>query len=184
MNQKKLGRSLIRLRSERGVSLREAARRAEISPASLSAIEKGRSSPTLATLSKILKALGTGLADFFAAAPEADESPVFHPAEMRSVEDAHRKYVLLFPRRGGLKFDMVHETISPSEGESEWEVHDCDMGGIVLQGGPARLEIEGRGAWALRRGDVFYVKAGLRHRAVNLGRRPLRQITVWYPPKY
>ena len=184
MDPKELGRNLIQLRTERGVSLREAARRAEISPASLSAIEKAQSSPTLATLSKILKALGTGFADFFSAVPEANESPVFHPAEMRTIEDAHRKYVLLFPKRSDLKFEMVHETIAPAEAETEWEVHDCDLGGIVLQGGPARLEIEGRGAWPLRRGDVFYVKAGLRHRAINLGRRPLKQITVWSPPKY
>lgn len=184
MNSTELGQNLVRLRTERGASLRQVARRAEISPASLSAIEKARSSPTLATLNKILKALGTGFAEFFATAPETPESPVFHPAQMRTIEDAHRKYVLLFPKRNDLKFEMVHETIAPTETESEWEVHDCDMGGIVLQGGPARLEIEGQGAWILQRGDVFYVKAGLRHRAVNLGRGPLKQITVWHPPKY
>ena len=184
MDPESLGQNLIQLRAGRGASLREVARQAGISPASLSAIEKGQSSPTLATLNKVLKALGTGFADFFSSAPQVNESPVFRPGEMRTIEDAHRTYVLLFPRRGDLKFEMVHETIAPTEAEPEWEVHDCDLGGLVLQGGPARLEIDGQGTWRLRRGDVFYVKAGLKHRAINLGHRPLKQITVWGPPKY
>ena len=175
---------LRQLRAERGESLREVARAAELSPASLSAIENGGSSPTLATMSRVLKALGTSFAEFFAPLPAADESPVFPAAEMRTVEDAHRQYTLLLPHRADLKFEMVHETLSPAEADSEWETHECDVGGVILHGGPARLEIEGRGEWTLRRGDTFYVAGGQRHREINLGKRPLKQITVWYPPKY
>ena len=179
-----LGKHLRQLRTRRGIGLRELSRGADISPASLSAIENGRSSPTLATLNKILKALGTGFADFFAGAPAADRPPVFHVKNMQIIRDQHRRYVLLFPNQKDLRFEMIHETVEPSETESEWEVHDCDMGGVILQGGPVRLEIRGHGDWPLRRGDAFYVKAGLKHRAINLGARALKQITVWYPPKY
>ena len=184
MRPEKLGRHLTRLRKEHRIGLRELSRAAKMSPASLSAIEKGQSSPTLATLHKILKALGTDFAEFFVSTTEQDGSPVFHARDTRTIEDAHRKYTLLFPKRKDFRFEMIRETIAPSETESEWETHDVDMGGVVLNGGPVRLEIEGEGEWRLTRGDAFYIKAGLKHRATNLGSKPLKLITVADPPRY
>ena len=63
-------------------------------------------------------------------------------------------------------------------------MHDCDLAGVVLSGGPSRLEFEGIGEWTLKVGDAFYVKAGTKHRQVNLGKRDLKQVTVMNPPKY
>jgi len=179
-----LGQHLNQLRKQAKVSLRELARAAEISPASLSAIEKSQSSPTLDTLHKILKALGTNFADFFAANPGSEQSPVFPATETKPITDAHRRYVLLFPKREDLRFGMVHELIAPFETEPTWEAHDFDLGGLVIGGGPARLEIEDRGSWELGKWDAFYVKAGWRHRAINLGSEPLELITVADPPGY
>jgi transcriptional regulator with XRE-family HTH domain len=186
MDPAELGPHIQQLRNRRGVSLRELARDAEMAPASLSAIEKGSSSPTLATLHKVLKALGTDFAEFFQNGSTVEETPVFPASRMRSLEDAHRRYVLLFPRREDLRFEMVAETLEPgeSEGELEWETHDCDLGGQVLSGGPLKLEIRDRGQWTLRRGDAFYIHAGQPHRARNLGRRPLKMISVVDPPRY
>ena len=79
---------------------------------------------------------------------------------------------------------MVQEIILPSEKSSEWEVHDCDIGGVILLGGPAKIEIESNGKYTLQRGDAFYVKAGLKHRMINLGRRQLKQLTIMAPPRY
>jgi len=36
----------------------------------------------------------------------------------------------------------------------------------------------------VRKGDSFYIKAGWKHRGTNLGRAPLRLITVADPPQY
>ncbi|NIA07062.1 MAG: helix-turn-helix domain-containing protein [Actinobacteria bacterium] len=178
------GKDIQRLRKQAGMSLRELSRKASMSPASISAIEKDDSSPTLATLQKILKALGTNFVEFFTNSDQVGESPVFPGAKMRSIEDAHRSYTLLFPRRNDLRFELIRETISPKETESEWERHDFDIGGVVLGGELAHLEIEGTGQWQLIPGDAFYVKAGQKHRAVNLGHRPLELITVVHPPRY
>src|ERR1700752_49102 len=57
-----------RLRSERerhGVSLRELARRLEISPSALSQIETGRSRPSVGTLYAIVSELGLSLDELF-----------------------------------------------------------------------------------------------------------------------
>lgn len=179
-----VGGRLARLRKKAGLGLRELGRQAGMSPAALAAIEKGRSSPTLATLNKLLRALGTDFAHFFAAPPASEESPVFAAGTMQIIQDAFRQYRFLLPRREDFRFEMLMETIARTETEPEWEVHDCDLGGVVLAGGPARLEIEGRGQWTVRKGGSFYIKAGLRHRAVNLGRGDLKILTVFDPPRY
>ena len=183
MEPEKLGAALTSLRKKANVGLRELARMAEMSPASLVAIEKGASSPNLATLHKLLRVLNTSFAEFFAGGGEESQLPVFAGAQMRSVCDAHREYRFLFPRRVDIKFEMVHETIAPSEQEATWEAHDCDLGGVVLSG-QGQLEIEGQGQWELKQGDSFYIKAGAKHRLLNLGKRPIKQITVMDPPRY
>ncbi len=184
MEPKELGRTIRRLRTEAGIGLRQLGRLADISPASLTAIEKGASSPTLATLHKVLKALGTDFAEFFANSAENTQMPVFSHRDMRSVSDEHREYTFVLPNRQDMRFEIIRETIAPSESKSEWEVHDCDVGGVILSGGPARLEIEGQGQWSLRQGDSFYIKAGFKHRLINLGKRAIKQITVMDPPRY
>ena len=144
------GQSLKALRNDMGISLRELARMTGMSAAYIVSIEKGTSSPTIATLSKVLKALGTDLATFFANASSEPEKPVFHSKSMKSVCDEHREYVFLLPKRSDMRFEMVNETILSSEQDSEWEVHDCDVGGIIISGGPAELEIENVGKWPLK----------------------------------
>ncbi|MFZ4395249.1 MAG: helix-turn-helix domain-containing protein [Kiritimatiellia bacterium] len=184
VGDKGLGARLMQLRERQSVGLRELSRRAGLSASSLSAVEKGRSSPTLATLQRILQALGTGFGEFFAApvAPEAE--PVFRSGNMAIVRDPHRIYTLLFPRRDDLRFEALHETLMPIESAPEWEIHAFDVGGVLLKGGPVRLEIEGRGAWRVNRGDAFYIKAGEKHRARNEGDGNAVQITVMCPPRY
>ncbi|HIJ73625.1 MAG TPA: helix-turn-helix domain-containing protein [Candidatus Hydrogenedentes bacterium] len=184
MDPSNAGELIKNLRKEKGVSLREISRQVGVSPASLSAIEKGQSSPTLATLHRILKGLGTDFAEFFANPSGENTSPVFPSRNIRCVSDAYRVAELLFPKRDDFRFEMLFETVMPLESEPEWEVHDCDVGGVVLEGGPMRLEIEGVGEWTLGAKDAFYVKAGLEHRATNLGKNPLRLVTTYEPPRY
>lgn len=182
--ERKFGALLLQLRTRRGVSLRELSRRANLSPSSLSAIEKERSSPTLATLQRILQALGANFVDFFGAPAAPDTEPVFRSAAMATLRDPHRLYTLLFPRRDDLRFEMLHETLAPTETAPEWETHAFDVGGVLLKGGPVRLEIAGRGQWRVNRGDAFYVKAGEKHRARNEGGANAVQITIMCPPRY
>ena len=184
MEPTELGRTIQGLRTQKGVGLRELARMTEMSPASIVAIEKGASSPNLATLHKMLKALGITFAEFFANSSDQTQLPVFSSKDMRSVSDEEREYTFLFPKRVDMRFEMVHEIIAPSEKQSDWEVHDCDLGGLILSGGPAMLEIEDRGKWTIRKGDSFYIKAGFKHRLMNQGKRPVKQIMVMDPPRY
>ena len=185
METKGIGKKIKMLRTRAGVGLRGLSRLAEISPASLTTIEKGETSPTLATLQKILKALGISFADFFAGVTPSNDSPVYPLKDMKSIKDEQRQYTFMLPRRTDVRFGMVYETIAASgDAEVEWESHNFDLGGVIISGGAAKLEIEGQGSWTVKKGDAYYVKAFLKHRLINTGKRPLKQITVMDPPVY
>jgi transcriptional regulator with XRE-family HTH domain len=179
-----LGNALRSLRLKRGLGLRELGRQSGMAAASLSAIENGASSPTFATLHKVLRVLGTDFAEFFATPPDELRVPVFAAKDQRVLADRFRRYVFPFPKRKDIRFEAILETILPTEKRSQWETLDCDMAGIVLAGGPLKLEIRGTGSWTLRRGDAFYVREGQEHHAINASHRPVRLVTIFYPPRY
>jgi len=178
------GKRLKSLRVKAKLGLRELSRKADIAPASLSAIEKGLSSPTLGTLHKVLKALSTDFPTFFAGPSQVNGSPIFRAADMKVAEDAYRKYVFCLPKGKDFRFEILLETIFPTEKDPVWEEHECDFAGVILEGGPVKLEIEGIGEWSLQENDSYYVKAGQKHRASNLGETPMKMITIWEPPLY
>src|SRR5215217_2185629 len=63
------------LRAERGLTLRQAAERVRVRPATLSDIEHGRSQPHDVTLAKIAKAYGVPLADLLEEPVPLGEAP-------------------------------------------------------------------------------------------------------------
>ena len=172
------------LRKHARISLRELGRKAGLAPASLSAIERGISSPTLGTLHKILRALGTDFAGFFAGTGGPGVSPVFKASDGRIATDARQSCTLLFPKRGDLKFEIMRERIRPTAQPSEWETFDFDVGGLMLSGSVFVIEIEQRGEWPMGVGDAFYIPAGTKHRSTNRGQEPVEIVTVCSPPRY
>ena len=70
-----IGERLLSLRKERKISQRELARIADISPNSVSLIERGKISPTVATLQNIAMAFGVKIGYFF---EERDNRSIVH----------------------------------------------------------------------------------------------------------
>ena len=184
MDPVSVGQAIRALRMQKRVGLRELCRNAEISPATLSAIEGGHSSPTLATMHRILRVLGTDFATFFTNNTGPADSPVFRADQMTQISDGQRQCTFLFPRRANIRFTMARETQPALEQEAEWEEHDCDLGGVVIEGGPLEIEVAGQKTWRLSKGDSFYIPAGTRHRGRNIGRRTLHLVTTYDPPRY
>lgn len=179
--------SLLRLREmrrEAGMTLRDLARKCGIAPGYLSNLERGSNSPTLATLRRILSALGTDLEAFFANGAEPPASRyAFRRETMKTVSDAKRHYTFLFPRSPDVKAEVLDEYMKPGEAVAEFEVLECDVGGLVLEG-LLELEIRGEPREMLRAGDAFYVPAGATHRGRCLSAEPVHLVTFYVPPKY
>jgi len=173
------------LRERAGLSLREVGGAADVAASYLSSLERGGSSPTLATLRRILVALGTDLETFFAetAAPTEPGEHVFRREHMRTATDPCRRYTFLLPRRKELQAEMLDEYLLPGERNPEFEVLESAVSGVVLAG-MMELEIEGRPAELVRPGDAFHVPACTPHRGRCISTEPARLITVFVPPNY
>lgn len=174
--------ALAALRRRAGLSVRKLAELSDVSAGMISFMERGRTSPSLVTLQKVLHALGTDLGTFFAGGSQDQSGPVYPRERMKSAQDAHRSYAFVFPRRDDIALQMMDETLRPGR-KPEFETLACDVGGYVLAG-TLRLEIGGEPPRDLRPGDGFYVNKGRKHRGYAIGKEPVRLISVQSPPNY
>jgi transcriptional regulator with XRE-family HTH domain len=78
-----VGRHLKELRSERGLSLRALAALCDLSPNTISLIERGETSPSVSTLQRLATALGVPITHFFTEPVEKMEV-IVTPAEERA----------------------------------------------------------------------------------------------------
>lgn len=74
----KIGSKIKRMRIQQELTLEELASRCELTKGFLSQLERDLTSPSIATLSDILEALGSSLSEFFTDSPE--EQIVFRQA--------------------------------------------------------------------------------------------------------
>jgi transcriptional regulator with XRE-family HTH domain len=108
-----LGQSIRDLREQRGLSLRELARRVNVSPSFVSQIELGKANPSVGTLYSLLSVLGTTLDDLIAGRGGAGPAPTDPPRADGHPPDA-------WPR--------VDEPVQPATGRQRVE-----MSGVVWE---------------------------------------------------
>jgi transcriptional regulator with XRE-family HTH domain len=173
-----------RLRAERerrGISLRELARRLEISPSAISQIETGRARPSVATLWAIVTELGMSLDDLFA--PEADRPPSTLPVVSADAREALQLAT-------GVRWERMTANADPDV-DFIWVVYDVggssspDDGfirhagreyGLVLSG---TLEVTvGFERSVLGPGDSISFDSTTPHRLRNAGDEPVTGVWV------
>jgi transcriptional regulator with XRE-family HTH domain len=174
-----------RLRAERerrGISLRELARRLDISPSAISQIETGRARPSVATLWAIVTELGMSLDDLFA--PEANAA---RPGALPVVSAGEREALQLAT---GVRWERL-TAAADSDVDFIWVVYDVggssspDDGfirhagheyGLVLSG---RLEVTvGFETRVLGPGDSIDFESTTPHRLRNAGDEPVTGVWV------
>jgi transcriptional regulator with XRE-family HTH domain len=179
-----VGPRLRHIRLERGLSLRDLAAAAGISPSVLSNFERGQVSPTLATTHKILAALNLSIAELFGSYRDqpAERPQYVFPAEgVHTVRTEERLLRSLLPSGPDFACQMFYEEIEPGAHREEIEAHPRDLVGYILAG-ELILQITGGSEpqeLVVAKGQVFYIPAGLEHRAVNRGAQRARVISLF-----
>lgn len=186
-----VGGRLRELRQAAGMSQRELALRAGVPNGQIAMVEGNKSSPSVASLRKILDGLSMTLADFFNECGPRNEERVFFSASdfldltshihgtmkdkvgrviLRQVGDAHAH-----------NLQILHERYEPGAdtGESMLE-HNSHEGGIVLSGA---IEITvGDQVRVLRQGEAYLFSSRLKHRFRNIGSEPCEIVSACTPP--
>ena len=183
MNGERIGQRVQTLRKRCGLSIRQLAGLAQVTPGIISCIERGKNSPSISTMQKILSALGTNLASFFAVEKQRQEGPVFLREHMRAISDGDRTYAIVFHKQPGVGIEMFDETIRPAKRRPPFETLKCDVAGYILSGNLV-LEIEKQPKQSLRPGDAFYIRKGQEHRGYATKDEPVRLVTTYHPARY
>jgi transcriptional regulator with XRE-family HTH domain len=201
-----VGQQLRKRREEQGLSLREVARRLDISPSALSQIETGKSRASVSTLYAIVSELGMSLDELFghAPAPATSAAPAKatvarkriakapSAAQSASADEryqAHDERAIL-DLESGVRWERLTPRHDPeadflyvtydvggsSSGSDQFIRHSGREYGLVLSG---TLEVTvGFDTYSLGPGDSISFDSTIPHRLRNVGTEPVHG--VWF----
>lgn len=161
-----VGGRLQAVRKQHGLSQRELARRAEVTNSTLSMIEQGKVSPSIASLEKIVNAIPMSIQEFFSDSLELTP-PVFRFEHFVHVEKDLVDYrVMPLNQSSSPSVFLAQQTYMPgARVTSEWMVRDGYIGGILSRG-ELQLHLEGT-VYDLKPGDGFYFSLHRSHSFLN-----------------
>jgi transcriptional regulator with XRE-family HTH domain len=185
-----VGARLKAAREKRGLSQRELARRAGVTNGTISLIEQNLSSPSVASLRKVLGGLPMTLAEFFSQDDLPPAEQIFFQAdelvELASDIPANRKGTISFRQVGDLRgrnLQILYERYEPGAdtGTGKYMLkHDSEEGGIVLEG---HIELTvGDQKRTLGPGDAYLFDSKIPHRFHNTGDTVCILISACTPP--
>ena len=137
--------SLRAQRQQRGWSLDRCAAETGVSKAMLGQIERGESSPTVATLWKIAGGFNTSLSSFLEPTPEPDTGPLYRQPDALRQQPAGDGMLVapLFPFEARFGFEMLELTLLPGY-ERRSDPHESGViEHVIVQKGEMELLLEG-----------------------------------------
>ncbi len=187
-----IGARLKALRMSRRLSQRELARKSGVTNGLISQIEQNHSSPSVASLKRILDSIPLSLSEFFAPEFEDREQIFFRAAELHELNP--QKIFRNFVASDGISLrqvgtaanhaiQMLHERYEAGADTGiEKYSHDSEEAGIVISG---RIEITvGDQVADLGPGDAYLFDSRIPHRFRNTGAEPCIIVSACTPPSF
>ncbi|MFI0400459.1 MAG: cupin domain-containing protein [Thiolinea sp.] len=175
-----LGARLRYVRQAAGLSQRELAKRAGMTNAAISVIENNQSSPSVASLKKVLEVIPLSLTDFFALETPAEYKIFFQSEELVPITQGAVHYRQV----GDMRYhnlQILHERYTPGAdtGRSMLQ-HESEEGGIILEG---MIELTvGERKTILKAGDAYLFDSRQPHRFRNIGKTDCVIVSACTPP--
>jgi transcriptional regulator with XRE-family HTH domain len=171
------------MRLARGETLRKLAAQAGVTESFLSQVERGVASPSIATVQRISRALGTSIAQLFATDDRA--GIVVRAADRRRVAYQGLGAVDEFLTRAtDGRLQLIMSTIQPGGGTGdEAYTHDSDEEVVVVLEGVLDLWV-GPEHYRLEAGDAVTHSSRVPHRNTNPGPGVARVLFCITPPSF
>ncbi|HZH09990.1 MAG TPA: cupin domain-containing protein [Microvirga sp.] len=185
-----VGARLKEIRLAAGLSQRELAERAGVTHGLISMIEQNKSSPSVASLRKILGGVSMTMAGFFQEETRSRHKVFFGASELVDLTSRLSSHTgqdhsrLSFRQVGDAQahdLQILHERYEPGAdtGTAMLE-HNSREGGIVIEG---ELEVTvGDQVKVLRAGDAYLFDSRIPHRFRNVGTHPCIVVSACTPP--
>ena len=175
-----LGRKIRDLRQQYNLTQGELADRCELTKGYISQLENDLTSPSIATLTDILNALGSNLSDFFR--EDAEEKIVFSQEEYIEKQSDGMIWNWVIPNAQKNMMEPVLVELAPDAAAPVDFPHDGEEFGFVLEG---RIAIVvGSKAHIAKKGESFYFTASREHRILNKGKGRAKFLWVSTPPNF
>ena len=178
-----LGTRIRSLRQARHLTLRDVAVQAGVTESFLSQVERDVTSPSIATVRRIARALDLSIAQLFA--EDADAGRVVRREARRRIAYPGLRAVdeFLTSNMAG-RLQVILSTIEPGGGTgAEPYTHDSDEEVAVVLSGVLDLWV-GDEHYVLRDGDAITYPSRLPHWNVNQGDEPVTVIFCLTPPSF
>jgi transcriptional regulator with XRE-family HTH domain len=175
-----LGDRLRELRLRHGMTLRELASAAEVSPALVSQLENGLTDPSLATLRRLASVFHEEMATLFAE-PNAPTVHLSRPGDRMylTAPSGQISYERLTPGRGDL--EVLRAELQPGDVSAPTRRGHESTECVVVLDGTVVIEV-GEGRHALVAGEALTFDSRLAHRYVNESERPAVMLLAITPP--
>ena len=172
-----VGARVREIRRTHRLSARELASRAGVSAAYLSRLENGRLSPTVSTLTRIMRAMGEPVSNAFG---DRDlNGPVVRVQDRRVIRERGVDDYLLSPTRSG-RLEVLETVIQPGGDSGDAYSHPGHEECVVVLEGAFRMWVNGA-EYDLTPGDAITFPCRLPHRWKNPGRDETRVLWVLTP---
>ena len=178
-----IGLRLRELRERSGLSQRALATRAGVTNGMISLIEKNSSSPSVATLKKILDVFPMSLAEFFATGQAERPAIFFRADELVEIGGGAISYRQVGSSLRGRALQLLHERLQPGADTGAAMLrHDGEEGGVVVRGA---IELTvGSATRLLRAGDAYAFPSSVPHRFRNVGGEVCEIVSACTPPSF
>ena len=175
-----IGHRIKQLRTKNKLTLEELASRSELSKGFLSQVERDLTSPSIATLSDIVEALGVTLAQFFQG--EKDEKIVFVQEDYFVDEREDGTVHWIVPNAQKNDMEPILLDLKPGQRSQVIQPHNGEEFGYVLSG-KACLVVDGK-KHLVKKGQTFYIKGAHDHYLMNETKSELKLLWVCTPPLF
>ena len=175
-----LGGKIKRMRNQKGLTQGELADRCELTKGYISQLENNLNSPSIATLTDILSALGSNLSEFFQ--EEKQEKVVFSKEEFFEKDSEGVLFKWLIPNAQKNMMEPVLVELAEGVATAGDIPHEGEEFGYVLEGKIALLL--GKKQFLCKKGEAFYYSAGVPHSIINKGKSKARFLWISTPPNF
>lgn len=187
-----VGGRLKTVREGRGLSQRDLASRAGLTGAAISLIEQNKSSPSVASLKRLLDAIPMTMSEFFSEVETpgppkyfyaADEFVELSPQTIGLGEGARRVSLRQLGDASKHALQVLHEVYPPnSDTGPDLLVHQGEEAGVVIEG---IIEITvADQIRVLNPGDGYLFDSRLPHRFRNIGKERCVIVSACTPPSF
>jgi len=177
-----IGEKIKQLRIKMNLTQEELANRCELSKGFISQVERDLTSPSIATLTDILEALGFSLKSFFS--DSDNEEIVFHKDDMFRQEDNALNHTIHWIVPNAQKNQMEPILIRLGKGgrSQSYTAYEGEVFGYVTRGS-VFLHL-GHRQFKLKKGESFYYKANAEHLLENAADYEAEVLWVTTPPNF